>query len=81
MVTDDPCSRLIARATARSQNRRLPYIQVAELEGIHLGCRAARTVFESEGDHRKVARIKPFLSANSKEGRSEWGRRFHDWSS
>ncbi|KAG0131506.1 hypothetical protein HOY82DRAFT_539407 [Tuber indicum] len=56
VVTDTLRSRLIARATANSHNRRLPYTQVAELEGIQLGRRALRRVFESEGYHRRVAR-------------------------
>jgi len=81
VVTDDLRSRLIARATASSQNRRCPYTQVAELEGIQLGRRALRSVFESEGYHRRVVWIKPFLSENSEGRRFEWGGLFHNWSS
>ena len=52
---------------------------MAELEGIQLGRRALRRVFESEGYHRRVAQIKPFLSETSKGRRLEWGEHFRDW--
>jgi len=79
VVTNELRTRLIATATANAHNRRLPYTQVAEVEGIHLGRRALRRVFESQGYHRRVARIKPFLSENSRTRRQQWGERFQDW--
>ena len=80
VVTDEIQSRLITRATADSHNHRLLYTQIAGLEGIPLGRRALSRLFESEGYHRRVARVKPFLSQKSKIPHFEWGEHFHDWS-
>ena len=80
VVTDDLQSCLIARTTANSHNRRLPYTQVAKLEGIQLGHRALRRVFESKGYHRRVAWVKRYLSQNSKLRRLTWEAHFLDWS-
>ena len=71
VVTNELCAHLIATATANSHNRRLSYTQVAELAGIRLGQMALRRVFESEGYHRQVARIKPFLSDTARTQRQE----------
>jgi len=79
-ITEDIRARLLATATASAENRRLPYRQVAELAGITLGRNALRRVFESAGYHRRVARVKPFLSATARSRRLAWAQQFQDWS-
>jgi len=54
---------LINAATASTQNRRLPLSLIAEQVGIKISARALCRAFASEGYHRRVARVKPFLSS------------------
>jgi len=69
---------LIARATESAQNHRLPYTEVAELEGIQLGRKALWRVFESARYHERVAQVKPFLTQTNKEHRLAWEDQFQD---
>ena len=71
--------RLIETATASSYHMQLPYTRIAEPVGVRLGPATLKKTFESAGYHRRVARVKPFLSASAKEKRLAWVQRFHDW--
>lgn len=70
---------LLSMATASAHNRGLPLTQVAEAAGINLGQQALKRLFHSQGYHRRVARVKPYLSPAAKEKRRTWGERFQDW--
>jgi len=71
---------LINAATASAHNRRLPLSLVAEQVGIKISARALRQAFASEGYHRRVARVKPFLSSAARVKRNTWAEEFRDWS-
>jgi len=49
-----------------AENRRLPYQQIAQLAGVRLSRNTLRQVFESAGYHRRIARVKPFLSEGAR---------------
>lgn len=70
---------LIETATACARNRRLPYTEVAKLAGVTASATCLRRVFESEGYHRRIARIKPFLSPEAKVNRVQWAQAWRDW--
>ena len=70
---------LIDTATASAYNRRLPLAEVAKLANIKASKRSLRRIFQSEGYNRRIARIKPFLTAQTKEKRLTWATNFADW--
>lgn len=70
---------LISTSTASAHNRPLPLSQVAQVARINIGQRALMWLFHSQGYHRRVARVKPYLSPTAKEKRKPWGERFQDW--
>lgn len=72
--------RLIQHATASQENRRKSLNQIAEEAGITVNERTLRQAFASEGYHRRVARVKPFLSAAAKVKRLNWAVGISDWS-
>jgi len=71
---------LINTATASAQNRHLPLSLIAEQVGIKISARALSRAFASEGYHRCVARVKPFLSPAAWVKRNAWAEEFRDWS-
>jgi len=71
---------LINAVTASAQNRRLPLWFVAEQVGIKISARALRRAFDSEGYHRRVSRVKPFLSSAARVKQNTWAEEFRDWS-
>jgi hypothetical protein len=72
--------KLIDYATATQENRRKPFAQLAEELSITINERSLRQAFAKEGYHRRVARMKPFLSINAKAKRLEWADKIRDWS-
>jgi len=71
--------KLIALATSNAYHRQLPYTEIAKLVGIQAERRTLSRMFEGEGFHHRVARIKPFLTQSAKDKRLTWGQRFGDW--
>src|SRR5437588_9990451 len=70
---------LIQTATADAHHYRLPLPRVAEIAGVQVSTHTLHRAFASEGYHRHVARVKPFLSPAMKLKRKAWGARFQDW--
>jgi len=70
---------LIAAATTNSHTRRLALSSVGELGGVRISARVLRRMFASEGYHRRVARVKPFLTTSAKAKRKAWSEQFSDW--
>ncbi|PUU77795.1 hypothetical protein B9Z19DRAFT_1127829 [Tuber borchii] len=79
VFTPDIKRLLIKTATASAYNRHLPLSEVAKLAGIKASDRSLHRIFCSQGYNRRVARIKPFLNAETKQKRLDWGWKFHDW--
>jgi len=52
---------LITLAPASAENRRKPLIEIAYMAGITASEKTLRHSLASEGYHRRVARVKPFL--------------------
>jgi len=78
-IDDNSRSRLIELATPNATNRRLPLSGIADLAGLKIGYRALKRAFASEGYHRRIARIKPFLTQATKTKRKEWAEGYGDW--
>ena len=38
-----------------------------------------RTAFATKGYHRRVARVRPFLSLAAKDKRFDWAQHYADW--
>lgn len=70
---------LIAIATTSQTNRRLPLTDVANLAGIQASPTLLRKAFAQEGYHRRVAQVRPYLSAEIKEKRLDWAYHYADW--
>ena len=70
---------LITLATANQTNRRLPLTEIANLAGIKASPTLLRQAFAQEGYHRRVARVRPYLSAEAKEKRVDWAHHYADW--
>jgi len=70
---------LIETATANAYNRRLPLSEVAKLAGVQASDRSLRRIFRSQGYNRRIARVKPFLTAAAKQRRLQWAQQFQDW--
>ena len=70
---------LVDFATASQKNRHLPLREVAELAGVIASADVLRTTFATEGYHRRVARVRPFLSLAAKEKRLDWAQHYADW--
>jgi hypothetical protein len=71
---------LVEHATASQQNRRKILLEIAEDLGVSVNERILRKAFADEGYHRRVARVKPFLSITAKVQRLAWADNIHDWS-
>ena len=67
---------LIDIATANAHNRRLPLTQIADLAGVSIGARALKRIFAGHGYHRRVARVKPYLSSVTKSKRQTWAETY-----
>ena len=80
-ITPETQHQLIELATSDAHHRRLPLTQIADLAGIRIGPRAVRRIFASHGYHRRIARVKPFLSPPAKVKRKDWAERYRDWTS
>lgn len=72
--------RLIEHATASQHNRRKPLSQIAEEAGITVNERTLRQAFADGGYHRRIARVKPYLSISAKIKRFNWANELSDWS-
>jgi hypothetical protein len=70
---------LIATATSSQANRRKPLMQIAEDIGITVNPRTLRKTFADAGYHRRVARVKPFLSPAAKIKRMNWADNLRGW--
>ncbi|KAH0610558.1 uncharacterized protein H6S33_012085 [Morchella sextelata] len=70
---------LIATATSSQANRRKPLMQIAEEIGITVNPRTLRKTFADAGYHRRVARVKPFLSPAAKIKRMNWADNLRGW--
>ena len=73
-------SQLVAHATASQENRRKSLFTIAEELGVRVNERTLRRFFASQGYHRRIARVKPFLTAKSKITRLQFADTFHQWS-
>ena len=71
--------RLVDFATSSQKNRRLPLREVAELAGVNASTDVLHTAFATEGYHRRVARVRPFLTPQAKEKRLDWAQHYADW--
>lgn len=58
--------KLVILATASAENRRKPYIEIAQMAGLTACERTLRRTMASAGYHRRVARKKPFLSSKTR---------------
>lgn len=79
LITTPDRERLVALATESAFNRRRPLSEIAELAGITACARTLRTTFARMGYHRRIARIKPFLTQPAKDKRLEWALAHADW--
>ena len=57
----------------------MPYSTIGELAGISPSETTIRQAFEAEGYHRRIARIRPWLSAQAKQRRLDWCLAHPDW--
>lgn len=71
---------LIEHVIASQHNRRKPLRPIAEEVGITLNERTLRQAFVDEGYHRRVARVKPYLSIPAKIKHLNWANELNDWS-
>jgi hypothetical protein len=79
LINDEVCKRLIARATLNAAHRRLPYEEIARLEGIQCGRKALVAAFRAESYHRRVATSKPLLNEGQKQARLAWAMEHLSW--
>jgi len=79
LLTTPIRKRLVATATASQQNRHLPLLQVAEIADIVASSETLRDAFATEGYHRRVARVRPFLNSAAKTARQDWAHHYTDW--
>ena len=70
---------LVATATASQANRRLPLTQVAEIAEVQASGETLRDAFATEGYHRRIARVRPFLTPAAKIQRLDWAYHYADW--
>ena len=70
---------LIDTSIANAHNRRLPLTQIADLAAVSIGAWAVKRIFAGHGYHRRVARVKPFLSLATKNKRQAWAETYQDW--
>lgn len=66
ILTPQLRSKLIDLATSTAANRRKPLAEIAFMAGVQANNRTLRRSFAQEGDHRRVARKKPFLKPQHK---------------
>lgn len=71
--------RLVEVATESAYNRRRPLTEIAELAGIKACNSTLRTTFARLGYHRRIARIKPFLTQLAKDKRLAWALEHAHW--
>lgn len=70
---------LIHQVTATQANRRKSFFAIAEEIGIHVHERTLRRFFTSRSYHRRIARVKPFLTEKAKLTRLEFAQTYLDW--
>lgn len=73
--------RLVATATQNSLHRQMPLPDIAEICGVRASERTLRKAFAREGYHRRKARKKPFLNAETKEKRLHYALSHRHWTS
>lgn len=83
-IMDKTRTRLIARATLDAAHRRMPYTEIARLEGVQAGRKALMAAFNMEAYGRRVATKKPMLTDAQKQARLAWATahlnwKFEDW--
>ena len=79
LLTTPIRKRLIDFATASQANRRLPLTEIAEQAGVQASIVTLRNAFSTEGYHRRIARVRPFLSTKTKATRLDWSHHYADW--
>ena len=70
---------LIHYATASQTNRHKSFSTIVEEIGIHAHERTLPQFFASRGYHRRIARVKPFLTTKAKLTRLQFAQDYHDW--
>lgn len=78
-ITDKIRERLIARATLDAAHRRMPYTEIARLEGVQAGRKALMAAFKMESYGRRVATAKPLLTEVQKQVRLAWATEHLSW--
>lgn len=71
--------RLVNRATLDAFHRRMPYEEIAQIEGIQACRRTLIKAFEKEQYHRRVATEKPLLTDAHKQARLQWAYTHLNW--
>ena len=71
--------RLVATAAQNSLHRQMPLPDIAEICGVRASERTLQKAFAREGYHRRKARKKPFLSAETKEKRLRFALSHRHW--
>lgn len=70
---------LEACATQDAFHCRMPYAEIAQLEGISACRRSLVQAFEKEAYHRRVAKEKPLLTPKHIQNRLIWAQKYKDW--
>ena len=68
-ITTRKRKRLVERATQDALHRRMPYEEIASIEGINACRRSLTAAFEKKRYHRRSATAKPLLTEKHKEKR------------
>ncbi|KAF1967322.1 hypothetical protein BU23DRAFT_516642, partial [Bimuria novae-zelandiae CBS 107.79] len=71
---DDPPPR-----DSTTSSRRLPFTEIAHLEGIDACRRTLVKAFEKEAYFRRVAAEKPHLTEKQRQDRLKWAKLHKDW--
>ena len=79
LLSQEQRQRLIEIATSSALHHRMPYFAIGELAGINVSEATIRRAFESEGYHRRIARIKPWLGEQAKKRRLQWCIEHQGW--
>lgn len=78
-LSQEQRNQLIAHATASQANRRKSLFTIAEELGIFVNERTLRRIFSTLGYHRRIARVKPFLTVKNKIARLAFAHLYRDW--
>ena len=69
---------LIELAIADAYHCHLPLTQIADLSSMRIRPHAVRHIFASDGYHRRIAHVKPYLAPVAQVKAHHWGETYHD---